>query len=79
MSSAFNGVKVFCATMVAQRQALGEQVTAWLENAQRSRHGFEIVEIKVTQSSDEAFHCISIIVFYNEGLTTPPKDKVRRA
>ena len=78
-SSVFNGVKVFCATMVAQRQSLGEQVTAWLEDAKRSRPGFEIVSIQVAQSSDQAFHCISIIVCYNESLAAPPKGKARRA
>jgi len=75
--SAFNGVKVFCATMVAQRQQLGEQVTAWLEDARAQRPGFEIVDIVVSQSSDEAFHCISISVFYKEALATPKKEKRR--
>ena len=78
MSAAFNGVKVFCATMVAQRQSLGEQVTAWIEDARHTRPGFEVVDIKVSQSSDEAFHCISISVFYNEGLASSPKGKPRR-
>lgn len=79
VSSAFNGVKVFCATMIAQRQTLGEQVTAWIDDARRTRPGFEIVNIRIVQSSDQAFHCISIIVFYNENLTLPPKGKARRA
>lgn len=67
--NAFSGVKVFCATMVQQRADLGEVVTRWLEDARKSRPGFQIVDIVVRQSSDEAFHCISIIVFFNEGLT----------
>ena len=67
--SSFNGVKIFTATMVAQRQTLGEAVTAWLEDARARRPGFQIVDIEVRQSSDNAFHCISIIVFFNEGLT----------
>ena len=66
--SSFNGVKVFCATMVAQRQALGETVTAWLEDARARRPGFQIVDILVRQSSDHAFHCITILVFFNEDL-----------
>lgn len=66
MKSAFNGVKVFGATMVAQRAALGEAVTAWIEDARRNRRGFEVVDIVVTQSSDDAFHLISVTVFYNE-------------
>ena len=60
----FNGVKVFSATMVAQREVLGEVVTAWL--AQRPH--LEIVEMAVTQSSDAQFHCIAITVFYREDL-----------
>ncbi len=66
--SAFNGVKVFAATMYQQRQELGEQVTSWLENARRERPGFEVIDIKITQSSDEAFHCVSISIFYKEDL-----------
>jgi putative lipoic acid-binding regulatory protein len=72
---AFNGIKVICSTMYQQRQTLGETVTAWLEAA-RARPGFQIVDIQVRQSSDEAFHCTSIIIFYNEDLAT--KDKKRR-
>ena len=64
--SAFNGVKVFSATMVAQRMQLGETVTAWLEDARAHRPGFQVVNMLVSQSSDEAFHCIAICVFYKE-------------
>ena len=75
--SSFNGVKLFCATMYQQRQTLGEQVTAWLEEARATRPGFQIVDILVRQSSDKAFHCLSIIVVFNETLTSN-KDKKRR-
>ena len=64
--NAFDGIRVFSATMFAQRQTLGETVTRWLEEA-RERPGFEVVDIVVRQSSDNAFHCISIIIFFNEG------------
>jgi hypothetical protein len=59
----FNGVKVFSATMVADRDQLGEKVTAWI-----SAHGEhkKVTDLVVTQSSDEAFHCIAITVFYYE-------------
>jgi len=67
--SAFNGVQIFSATMLAQRQTLGETVTAWLGKARATRKGFEVVDMQVTQSSDEAFHCIAICVFYNEERT----------
>lgn len=59
----FNGVKVFSATMVADRDQLGEKVTAWI-NA-NSEHK-KVTDLVVTQSSDEAFHCIAITVFYYE-------------
>jgi putative lipoic acid-binding regulatory protein len=61
----FNGCKVFCATMFHQRQVLGEQVTEWLEAA-RKRPGFSLVDVLVRQSSDEAYHCLSIVIFFNE-------------
>ena len=58
----FNGVKVFSATMVADRDQLGEKVTAWMAN---NGH-LKVTDVVVTQSSDEAFHCIAITVFYWE-------------
>lgn len=73
--SDFNGVKVFCATMVAQRQGLGDEVTRWLEEARSQRAGFEIVDIVVTQSSDQAYHCISTTIFYKEDVVAPRKSR----
>jgi hypothetical protein len=58
----FNGVKVFSATMVADRDQLGEKVTNWI-NANTEK---KVTDLVVTQSSDEAFHCIAITVFYFE-------------
>ncbi|HVK85343.1 MAG TPA: hypothetical protein VM513_14595 [Kofleriaceae bacterium] len=58
----FNGVKVFSATMVADRDQLGEKVSAWMN----SNSHLKVTDIVVTQSSDEAFHCIAITVFYWE-------------
>lgn len=58
----FNGVKVFSATMVQDRQVLGERVTEWMA----ANPKYEIADILVTQSSDQAFHCIAITVFYND-------------
>ena len=71
MKSAFNGIHVIAATMFQQRQTLGEQVTEWLENAAKTRPGFQLVDIVVRQSSDEEYHCISIIIFFNEDLDAP--------
>ena len=62
--SAFNGVKIFSATMAKAREVLGEQVTAWLLSAPDR----EVVDTVVTQSSDEAFHCIAITIFYRDPL-----------
>ena len=59
--AAFDGVKVFSATMVADRQVLGEKVTQWMADNAES---VDVVDIVVTQSSDHAFHCIAITVFY---------------
>ena len=58
----FNGVKVFSATMVADRDQLGEKVTNWINNNPEKK----VTDLVVTQSSDEAFHCIAITVFYHE-------------
>jgi hypothetical protein len=56
----FNGVKIFSATMFAERDQLGEKVTDWIA----AHPNLEIVEISVSQSSDASFHCLAIIVFY---------------
>jgi hypothetical protein len=57
-----NGVKVFSATMFADRDILGERVSEWLA----ARPHLRLIDIVVSQSSDAAFHCISIVVFYSE-------------
>lgn len=56
----FTGLKVFSATLVKDRMALGETITDWLH----ANPKLEIVDKVVTQSSDEAFHCIAITLFY---------------
>lgn len=58
----FNSVKVFSATMFADRGELGEKVTRWLEANPQA----ELTEVTVTQSSDASFHCVAITVFYRE-------------
>lgn len=62
MANDFNGVKVFSATMVHDREVLGDKVTDWL----RAHPKAQIVDKIVTQSSDERFHCIAITLFYKE-------------
>ncbi len=56
----FNMVKVFSATMAQERDQLGEKLTAWLSD----RRHLKIVDTIVTQSSDEAFHCLAITLFF---------------
>ena len=58
----FNGVKVFSATMAQERENLGDRITDWL----RTHQHLEVVDKLVTQSSDEAFHCLAITMFYWE-------------
>jgi hypothetical protein len=55
----YDGVKTFSATKFADRLALGDRVTEWLKSA-----NVEIVQKWVMQSSDEEFHCLSIIFAY---------------
>ncbi len=65
-SKTFDGVQVFSATMVNDRVVLGEKVSAWIER----NPSLQVVDIVVTQSSDDAFHCIAITVFYNRLATS---------
>lgn len=58
----FNAVKVFSATMFADRDRLGEKVTEWMT----AHREMLVTQFVVTQSSDDAFHCIAITVFYND-------------
>src|SRR5688572_23806397 len=68
---AFNGVKVFSATKFAERDRLGNVVTQWLAE----HPGLDVVDIRVTQSSDAEFHCLTICVFY---LERPPHKRTDR-
>jgi hypothetical protein len=56
----YTGAKVFTATKAVERERLGDAVTAWL-GADTS---IEVVDTVVRQSSDQTFHCLSIVVFY---------------
>lgn len=63
----FTGVKVFSATKAKERDDLGEQVTRWL----RANADLEIVDRVVMQSSDNEFHCLSVVLFYKPRNDTP--------
>jgi hypothetical protein len=58
----FTGVKVFSATKAKDREELGEVITRWL----RSNPGIEVVDREVRQSSDNEFHCLTLVLFYRE-------------
>jgi hypothetical protein len=58
----YNAVKVFSATKAKEREELGELVTRWLS----ANPGIEIVDHKVMQSSDNEYHCLTVIIFYNK-------------
>jgi hypothetical protein len=58
----FTAVKVFSATMQQDRAVLGDKITAWLERNPRVR----VVDKVIRQSSDDAFHCLSVTIFYVE-------------
>ena len=59
---AFTGMKIFSTTLARDREAMSENINQWLrENPQ-----VEVVDKTVTQSSDQAFHCLSVTLFYRE-------------
>lgn len=55
----FDRIKVFSASKAREREALGDRVTEWLEN-----NDVNVTKHEVTQSSDHAFHCLTITLFY---------------
>jgi hypothetical protein len=59
-----NGVKVFSATKFQDREVLGEAITKWI----RDNPNLSIIDRVVTQSSDQAFHCVTITLFYKENI-----------
>ena len=67
----FTGVKVFSATKAKERDDLGEQVNRWL----RANSDLEIVDRTVTQSSDNEFHCLTVVLFYRNRAAAKPAPK----
>jgi hypothetical protein len=58
MENRINLVKVFSVTKARDRQDLGERITAWIqENPQ-----VKIVNTVVSQSSDQSYHCLSMVL-----------------
>jgi hypothetical protein len=56
----FDGCKVFTTTLARDREAMSERINAWL--AQHPE--LTVVDREVRLSSDQQFHCLSIILFY---------------
>jgi hypothetical protein len=54
----FNMVKVFSVTKARDREGLGERVTEFLQSFEGT-----LVNHEVRQSSDNEFHCLTIILF----------------
>ncbi len=63
----FTGVKVFSATKAKERDELSEQVTRWI----KANADLEIVDKVVRQSSDNEFHCYSLVFFYRVKAAKP--------
>ncbi len=57
-----SGVKVFSTTKFREREMLGETITAWL----KEHPELEVIDCDVLQSSDQEFHCLSVVIFYKE-------------
>lgn len=63
----FDRVKVFSATKASDRSSLGEIVTSWLQSFLEK--GGIVVDKRVTQSSDQEFHCLSVTLFLKDPTT----------
>ncbi|MEE8408808.1 MAG: hypothetical protein V3T05_04320 [Myxococcota bacterium] len=59
----FDGVKIFSATKQKDRNEIGEVATRWIRE---NRERIEIVDKTITQSSDNAYHCLTITLFYRD-------------
>lgn len=58
----FSGVKVFSATKAKERGELGDSISRWLKD----HTDVKVVDQVVVQSSDNEFHCLSVVLFYDQ-------------
>jgi hypothetical protein len=58
MDARINLVKVFSATKLKDRESIGERVTNWIAANPSAR----VVKTFVALSSDDRFHCFSIVL-----------------
>ena len=56
------GLKVFSATKARDREQLGERITDWIQ----THPEYEMQDKVVLQSSDAEFHCLTVVVFYQQ-------------
>lgn len=66
--ASISAVKVFTATRAADRDALGNKLSAWLQ----SHPEYDVVRASVAQSSDASFHCLSIVLFLSDRSKAQP-------
>ena len=59
MEPPINFVKVFSVTKAKERESIGDRVTGWIAANPTVR----IVNTVVALSSDQKFHCYSIVIF----------------
>ena len=59
----FSAVKGFSATKHKEREELGELITRWLESQSGK---IKLVDKVVTQSSDNEYHCVTVVLFYDK-------------
>lgn len=58
----FNAIKVFSATKAKEREELGEVITKWIA----ANPAVQITNSNVLQSSDNEYHCLTIIIYYKK-------------
>lgn len=56
----FDGMEIFSASKHEERSRLGQRVTEW----RATNSTFVITDVRLTQSSDNEFHCVTIAIFY---------------
>lgn len=56
----FDGLKMFSASKHADREKMGAEVTTW----RQQNPNVAITEVRMLQSSDNEFHCVTIAIFY---------------
>lgn len=64
-------VKVWSVTMLKDRELLGEKITEWLRLSRAIP-----ADTHVLQSSDSAFHCLSVVMFYDLDVDKEPSSLI---